>query len=559
MPKIAEINELLQGSKRGQDTSGLENELDKIATAFNSAFSTKLGDSDGQIIQDVFQSMVQIRGDEIEKTIATTKPVLTKIIKELPGIEDKMKTAISSSDLTELNKIFGSEAVTIDTSDTTVTTDTENIMTHKLFTDGGPTSISEIIKKASGATDEEFEGTVKKVLEEDLQDAMAEGIRVIQSDEAKDLMSNVLTKVDEKFKTLNSGLNSGDFLKDLSENFSGALGITISGFGDEFTPGKTLDILNAAFGNLNPLDISASITTIPTDILDKAGILGIGSNITSLIDMQQFIDKMELQAPEIQASLTELKTKIDNQIVALESAKTTVTATITDSNTARHRIRNSATSMKENQYAVLGSQEEIESILKAAERDITTVVWHWSGHYIDDGYIGAPEINQEFSQLGEAIPYHFVVRRDGSIQTGAPINIETSHVIDEFKPLSIGVAFVAGFNGTRGPDGSTGNVRLDVASITQAQWKSFDSFMKAFYAIFPGGDAFGNNDLSINEKVPPINVGPGFSVEDKIIASPFYRLNTSFPLDDKKFLTRDDIIAKDKVSKDRILEEQDIQ
>ena len=503
--------------------------------------------------------MVQIRGDEIEKTIATTKPVLTKIIKELPGIEDKMKTAISSSDLTELNKIFGSEAVTIDTSDTTVTTDTENIMTHKLFTDGGPTSISEIIKKASGATDEEFEGTVKKVLEEDLQDAMAEGIRVIQSDEAKDLMSNVLTKVDEKFKTLNSGLNSGDFLKDLSENFSGALGITISGFGDEFTPGKTLDILNAAFGNLNPLDISASITTIPTDILDKAGILGIGSNITSLIDMQQFIDKMELQAPEIQASLTELKTKIDNQIVALESAKTTVTATITDSNTARHRIRNSATSMKESQYAVLGSQEEIESILKAAERDITTVVWHWSGHYIDDGYIGAPEINQEFSQLGEAIPYHFVVRRDGSIQTGAPINIETSHVIDEFKPLSIGVAFVAGFNGTRGPDGSTGNVRLDVASITQAQWKSFDSFMKAFYAIFPGGDAFGNNDLSINEKVPPINVGPGFSVEDKIIASPFYRLNTSFPLDDKKFLTRDDIIAKDKVSKDRILEEQDIQ
>ena len=124
-------------------------------------------------------------------------------------------------------------------------------------------------------------------------------------------------------------------------------------------------------------------------------------------------------------------------------------------------------------------KNEIESILKAAERDITTVVWHWSGHYIDDGYIGAPEINQEFSQLGEAIPYHFVVRRDGSIQTGAPINIETSHVIDEFKPLSIGVAFVAGFNGTRGPDGSTGNVRLDVASITQAQWKSFDSFMKA--------------------------------------------------------------------------------
>jgi len=559
MPTISEINALLQGSKRGQDTSGLENQIDKIGNLFNAGFSTTLGDSDGQILEDVFQSMVQVRGDQIEKAIATTKPILTKIIKELPGIEDKMKTAISSSDLTELNKIFGSETVNISTSDTTVTTDTENIMTHKLFTDGGPTSISEIIKKASGATDEEFEGTVKKVLEEDLQDAMSEGIRVIQSDETKNLMSNVLTQAEEKFKTLNSGLNSGDFLKDLSENFSGALGNVVSGFGDEFTPGKTLDVLNAAFGNLNPLDVSAAITTIPTDILNQAGILGIGTNITSLFDMQGLIGKMQLQAPELEASLTELKTKIDNQITTLKSAKTTVTATVNDGNTARHRVRNSATSMRENQFAVLGSQEEIESILKAAERDITTVVWHWTGHYIDDGYVGAPEINQEFSVNSEAIPYHFVVRRDGSIQTGAPINVETSHVIDEFKPLSIGVAFVAGFNGTRGPDGATGNVRLDAASITQAQWKSFDSFMKAFYAIFPGGDAFGNNDLSIDELKPAINVGPGFDVADKIIASPFYRLNSGVPAEDKKFLTRDDIIAKDKVSKDRILEEQDIQ
>ena len=108
-------------------------------------------------------------------------------------------------------------------------------------------------------------------------------------------------------------------------------------------------------------------------------------------------------------------------------------------------------------------------------------------HYIDDGYIGAPEINQEFSSIGETIPYHFVIRKDGSIQTGAPLNIATAHVRDEFKPLSIGVAFVAGYNGTRGPDGANGNVRLTEASITQSQWKSFDSFMKAFYVIFPGG------------------------------------------------------------------------
>jgi hypothetical protein len=559
MPKIAEINELLQGSRRSQNISGLEDKLEKITTTFNSAFSTKLGDSDGQIFEGVFQSMVQLPIDEIEKGFSKVKPVMCTVLKELPGIEDKMKTAISSSDLTELNKIFGSAAVSIGTSDTTVTTATENIMTHKLFCDGAPTNISQMIKEVSGATDTEFEDTVKKVLDEDLQDAMSEGVKVMQSDEFKDLMSNVLTEAKEKFTTLNSGLNSGSFLKDLSENFSGELGTAISKFGDEFTSGKTLDVLNAAFGNLNPLDISAAITTIPTKIFDQAGILGIGTKITSLFDMQDFIGKMKLQAPELETELAALTAKMDTQILSLKSAKTTVASTINDGNTARHRIRNSAETTKQNQFVLLGSQEEIESIIKSAERDITTVVWHWSGHFIDDGYIGAPEINQEFSAGGEAIPYHFVVRRDGSIQTGAPINIETSHVADEFKPLSIGVAFVAGFNGTRGPSGATGNVRLDAASITQAQWKTFDSFMKAFYTIFPGGDAFGNNDLQIKEVKPAINVGPGFDVADKILASPFYRLNTAFPSQDKKFLTRDEIIIKDKASKNQILEEQDIQ
>ena len=559
MPKIAEINELLQGSKRGQNSAGIDAKINEIGKSHRAAFGTTLGDSDGQIVDGIFRSLVQVKNSVAEQGTTSVKPVLTTIIKELPTIAEKMKPEISASDLAELNKIFGSDLVTISTSDTTVTTDTATNMNHKLFTDGGPTNISQIIKKSSGATDAEFEETVKKIVEDDLQKVMPHAIEIIQSDEVSDLMTNVFKEVEAKFKTLNGGLNSGNFMKDLSENFSGSLNNLVSGFGDEFTPGKTLSVLNAALGNLNPLDLAASFTAIPAGIISQAGILGIGTKIGSLFDMQDFIGKMELQAPELQAQLTELKTKIDKQINGLESAKTTVTATVNDGNTVRHKIRNAETSVKENQFTVLGSQEEIESILKTAERDITTVVWHWSGHFSDDGHIGAPEINQEFSSIGEAIPYHFVIRKDGSIQTGAPLNIATAHVRDEFKPLSIGIAFVAGYNGSRGPDGAKGNVRLTENSITQAQWKSFDSFMKAFYIIFPGGDAFGNNDLNIDEDRPDTSSGPGFDVDIKILASPFYRLNTGFPLQDKKFLTRDDIVAKNKVSKDRQLEEQGIQ
>ena len=559
MPNIAEINELLQGSKRGQNSAGIEEKLNEIGKSYRAGFGTTLGDSDGQIIDGIFRSLVQVKNSVAEQGTTSVKPVLTTIVKELPGIEDKMKTVISSSDLTELNKIFGSDLVTISVSDTAVTTDNASNMNHKLFTDGCPTNISQIIKKSSGATDTEFEEVVKKIVEEDLQKVMPHAIEILQSDEVSDLMTNVFKEVEQKFKKLNSGLNSGNFMKDLSENFSGTLGTLVGGFGDEFTPGKTLSVLNAAFANLNPIDLASSFTSIPSGILTQAGILGIDTKVTSLFDMQSLIGKMELQAPQLQEELTELKTKIDKQIKGLGSAKTTVTATVNDNNTASHTIRNAETSVQKNQFTVIGSQEEIESILKTAERDITTIVWHWTGHYSNDGHIGAAEINQEFSTNNEAIPYHFIIRKDGSIQTGAPLNVETPHVRDEFKALSFGVAFVAGYNGTRGPDGATGELSLTEASITQAQWKSFDTFMKAFYIIFPGGDAFGNNDLNIDEDRPDAGSGPGFNVDTKILASPFYRLNSGFPLADRKFLTRDDIIAKDKVSKDRLLEEQDIQ
>tara|TARA_R100001377_G_scaffold1304_2_gene1079 strand:- start:174 stop:1847 length:1674 start_codon:yes stop_codon:yes gene_type:complete len=557
MASIADINEHLQKTKNGQDTAGTENQLNEIKKAYKAAFGSTLGDADGQIIDEIFKCLVQTKNSAAEQGNTTTKAVLTTIVKSLTGIEDKMEPTISAADIAKINKIFGSELVTISVAPETVSTANATNMNHKLFCDGSPTNISAIIKKASGATDAEFETTMKKLLDEDLQEVMAHAIEIIQSDEVSTKMTNALNEVKKKFKKLNSGLDSGNFLKDLSENFSSAFGTKIGAFGDEFTSGNVLDILNASFGKLNPIDLASSFTTIPLSILNRAGILGIATNITSSFDMNTLISKMQLQAPELQAELDALKTKLDTQIATLKESKTTVAATVNDGNTAKHLVRNSETTVKEEQFTLLGSQQEIESILKSAERDITTVVWHWTGHYANDGHIGAPEINQEFSTNAEAIPYHFIIRKDGSIQTGAPFNVTTDHVRDEFKKLSFGVAFVGGYNGAKG--GPPGLVRLDVASITQAQWKSFDIFMKAFYIIFPGGDAFGNNDLSIDDEIPPVNIGPGFDVPAKILAAPFYRLNSGFPMEDRKFLTVDDIIAKDKASKDRQLEQQDIQ
>ena len=190
---------------------------------------------------------------------------------------------------------------------------------------------------------------------------------------------------------------------------------------------------------------------------------------------------------------------------------------------------------------VLGLQEaslsEIISILKSSRRPLTTIVWHWSGHYTDDGNIGAQEIHNEYRTINRNIPFHFVIMKNGDIQSGFPIHNGSRHVAPEFNEFSFGVAFVGGYNGPRG--GLPGGVRLDAKSYTTSQWKSFNKIMKAFYITIPGGDAFGQNDLGDNP-----GEGPGFSVSDIISKDPFNRKNTCDPIGDGSFLTRKEIVAR---------------
>ena len=58
-------------------------------------------------------------------------------------------------------------------------------------------------------------------------------------------------------------------------------------------------------------------------------------------------------------------------------------------------------------------------------------------------------------------------------------------------------------------------------SFTAAQNTSFKSFMKTFFDVFPGGQAFGHMDTD------PLNkIDPGFSVEDYILTN-FNKRNIS--------------------------------
>jgi hypothetical protein len=301
------------------------------------------------------------------------------------------------------------------------------------------------------------------------------------------------------------------------------------------------------------LDKAMSALKIDPSILTKAKSLGIGTNIGSLVDMKGFLKQMDKLAPDLASLTTTLKTSVDKAITTLDKSKTSIASVVTNNNTSPHETADVTDTTKDKRFKTLSSVEEIVSVLKSSRRPLTTIVWHWSGHYSNDANIGAFEIDQEYLGITKRIPFHFVIAKNGDIQTGFAIRNGSAHVAPEFNEFSFGVAFVGGYNGVRqGID--PGLVELSSKSYTAAQWKSFYAFMKAFYIFAPGGDAFGQNDLGDDP-----GEGPGFDVSSLTALSPFYKENACIPALDKKFLTREEIIARQKINSVAINELQDIQ
>ena len=156
-------------------------------------------------------------------------------------------------------------------------------------------------------------------------------------------------------------------------------------------------------------------------------------------------------------------------------------------------------------FPYISSLEELQAELRNVDREVTEVVVHWTETHTDKN-IGSEEINKYHVDLGlNGIGYHYVIRRDGSLQRGRPVNIQGQHApINNHDQRSIGLVFVGGINvpsGTPNPENF-----LSAQSLTRSQINTFDHFCRAFYAVFPGGQIVGHSEIDADE------VDPGFEV-----------------------------------------------
>ena len=163
-------------------------------------------------------------------------------------------------------------------------------------------------------------------------------------------------------------------------------------------------------------------------------------------------------------------------------------------------------------FPYISSTEELQAEFKKISREVTEVVVHWTETPTNKN-IGSEELNAiHLASKLKGIGYHYVIRRDGSLQRGRPINIEGQHApTNDHNERSIGIAFVGGINVPSG----TPNLEnfVSVQSLTRSQFNTFDHFCRGFYSRFPGGQIVGHNDID------PLEDDPGFDVREYVLAN----------------------------------------
>ena len=124
-------------------------------------------------------------------------------------------------------------------------------------------------------------------------------------------------------------------------------------------------------------------------------------------------------------------------------------------------------------------------------RKITKIVQHYSATYPDQD-IGRAEIDHWHRRRGfNGIGYHYVIRRDGTVERGRSESQVGAHVAGH-NADSIGICLVGGLERATGP-----NVGID--NRTTAQIRAQVELTRELLARYPGAEVIGHRDLAATQ------------------------------------------------------------
>lgn len=134
--------------------------------------------------------------------------------------------------------------------------------------------------------------------------------------------------------------------------------------------------------------------------------------------------------------------------------------------------------------------------------------------------IGRAELDAMHRARGfRCIGYHFVIRRNGELETGRGIDEIGAHV-EGFNSTSVGVCMVGGL------DDIGREMKADqIAPFSEAQWTTVHALVRRLRHRYPGARVVGHRDLS-----PDLNHDGRIQSREWLKSCPGFDVASAFPV-----------------------------
>jgi N-acetylmuramoyl-L-alanine amidase len=278
-------------------------------------------------------------------------------------------------------------------------------------------------------------------------------------------------------------------------------------------------------------EMKSVVGKIPSDLTNDEFIADLRVKAKASKIPQEEIDLVESRVFQVQDELDLLDTTISGTLI--KSSDDFVVKEYDLSNTLT-KFDGEQTAFEA--FTYVDTKEELGAEFRKIKRIITSIVVHASDTYTNQN-IGSEELHIEHNQSGEdGLQYHYVIRRDGRLQRGRPLDKSgKSSVVNGHELRSIDVCLVGGLNcstGCENPDQYRSS-----QSFTREQMSSLEALCEAFYRRYHGGQVFGHNEIE------PLVTDPYFDVS-QYVETMFRKKSVYVDLFKDTSLTPNELITK---------------
>lgn len=484
----------LKNIQNSLDLSALEKSVSEAARNYAASKSTTLGTRAGEVKGGI-ESLVAEADTLDSAQPAIIAPVVSRITRDVQAPAEKVMGRVSSGVASKIEAVVGAEAAL-------------DGFLHAVISAGSPEAIAASLKTAARVEVAELEGTLRAVASQALSSAVGAALGALPWKNFLTTLGSVRTRISQLVAAA-SALPVLDLGEKVSRNFENQVLSLVS------RAPASLD-LKAAFAAVTGKNYAGAYSVLKRYV-----------NLPEGFETTVASVKPELWSAEVKLA----QAKLDTLFSSLKTISPELTSYVTLSGGGLGELGTSTISVKTLgdpvspsfkgargssrtgdtwDFSDVASEEELDGMFRGIVRgkgaEVAGMTLHWSGTFLDQD-VDASWINTSHRDLGlDGIGYHLVVRRDGTLQRGRPLDQPGQH--DEANDATfLGVCLVGGLNVTRKNATRPFRNYESASSITRAQFNTLDSVMRSFFRAFPSGQVAGHYMTSAT----PV-ADPGFDV-----------------------------------------------